>query len=244
MSVYLSAHNPDTDHPFRVARKYGDYSHVTVEEWKPILRYAHKWGFPEVKALAIRFLEGNKDLGTAERIVLYQENKIPGKYLLPHFTELVCRENYLGLEESHTLGVENLWLIFQARERLRVHSNKDSDHPSPLRKGINETEIKDIVVSTFKISLTEEEPTPGSTVSLQPPAMNLNALLPFQTLNDRMKDFAAGRNETVPGYQCWEDDSDLGDEDSEDWDESSSDIESLESEAWDDSTNFPGSFPS
>ena len=92
-------------------------------------------------------------MDTVERIVLYQENKLPEQYLFPLYAQIASREELLSLEESKRLGYDSLVPIHQARERLRSQGSMNNRLLSPIRTGLKPTEIIDIVASTFKISL-------------------------------------------------------------------------------------------
>lgn len=98
-----------------------------------------------------------------ERIRLYQNNDIPEQYLFPLYKQLACRGEPLGLEESRTLGIETLVLIFQARERLRAQPSADR-RLSPIRTDLDQRYIDEVVSATFHISLVDEIPTTGNTV--------------------------------------------------------------------------------
>lgn len=128
------------------------------------MRYATRWDFPEIKELAIRYLEAH-EMDPVARITLYQENRLPEKYLFPLYVRLASRDELLGLEESRALGIETLVLIQQARERLRAQPPMGNHLLSPIRTDLKQTDVFDIVSATFSISLAEVEPNPGSPVS-------------------------------------------------------------------------------
>jgi hypothetical protein len=121
------------------------------------LKYAHKWGFERMKDLAIRYLENDHSIDSARRIVLYQDNHLPARYLVRYFRELISREDFLSLEEYQTLGINNIWHLQQMREHLRVSHSPGTKGPSPLRKGVAEKDVDDLIVSTLKISLHDSD---------------------------------------------------------------------------------------
>lgn len=128
-----------------------------------ILKYAHQWGFPRMKDLAIRYLEDNNSIDIARRIVLYQENQLPGKYLVRYFRELVYREEFPSIVECQTLGMDNFWHLSKLRELMRISPSKEGQSSSPVRKGVAEKEVDDLIVSTLELSL--DGPNTGSPVS-------------------------------------------------------------------------------
>lgn len=132
------------------------------------MRYATRWDFPYIKDLAIRHLE-NHEMDPIARVKLYQENKLPEKYLFPLYVCLASREELLSIEESRTLGLDTLVLIQQARERLRApKSPMGNQLLSPIRTDLRQTEVFDIVSATFNISFADMpvigEPKSGNPV--------------------------------------------------------------------------------
>ncbi|KAK0226376.1 hypothetical protein IW262DRAFT_1361614 [Armillaria fumosa] len=115
---------------------------ASVAVWVAILRTAHNWLFPEVKALAIRELE-RKPINLVDRIILYHECKVDSSLLVPLYAKLCSRGEPLSTEESVRLGVETTVRIFQARERLR--SSSLDGLKSPLPNGINQANVMQVV---------------------------------------------------------------------------------------------------
>lgn len=93
------------------------------------------------------------------RIKLYEETKVPGKHLFPLYMQVASREEMLNLEESRALSLETLVLIHHARERLRAQTLASKPLHCPIRKNIKETEIAEIISSTFNISLSDIQVT-------------------------------------------------------------------------------------
>jgi len=141
--------------------KYGDYSKATAENWDTILRYSDKWDFPHIKELAIRHLQTHEMLPIA-RLKLYEETKVPAQHLFPLFRQVAVREEMLTLEESRMLSLETLVLIQHARERLRAQTSADKPLHCPTRKNIKDTEIAEIIASTFNISLSDIPAKPSA----------------------------------------------------------------------------------
>lgn len=126
--------------------KYSLYA-ASVDEWHTILRIASSWGFPEVKALAVRELEA-KPMSLVDRIVLYQTYNVDPEVLIPLYAKLCSRDVPLDKAESQKLGVETVVLIFHARERLR--SSSHDGVRSPLPEGINPVDVMQVVTETWQ----------------------------------------------------------------------------------------------
>ncbi|KAF8622947.1 hypothetical protein AX15_006622 [Amanita polypyramis BW_CC] len=100
-----------------------DFSRATTsEKWIIILDLAHRWAFPQVKALAISSLEGIS-LSLIERIALYQKYRAPMEIILPHYAALCARPSMLTLEEMKIIGSPAAIMIFSVRERLLSTQN-------------------------------------------------------------------------------------------------------------------------
>jgi len=124
------------------------------------LHFSAKWGFNEVRELAVRQLEGiNMEL--VDRIQLYKEYEVAQKHFFPLYMQLVKRKELIGLNEARVLGIETLVLVQSARERLRAHVTKEQPFHSPIRKDIKPKDVTDVVVSTFNLSLTDASLTGG-----------------------------------------------------------------------------------
>ncbi|KAF7782839.1 hypothetical protein Agabi119p4_2215 [Agaricus bisporus var. burnettii] len=136
---------------------YGNYAHITTMQWMVVLRYALKWRFKEVEALAIRCLERQR-MNIAERIILYQRNKIPNKYILPYYSELVSRPEGLELEECRILGHKNLCFLYHAQRDLYAKrlSSQSAGGPDDL----DNVEIGKIVKEAYRKTLNNVDPTP------------------------------------------------------------------------------------
>ncbi|EDQ99625.1 uncharacterized protein LACBIDRAFT_295936 [Laccaria bicolor S238N-H82] len=112
--------------------KYTSYDHAPVESWVLILKLAHKWEFVAVKDCAARQLETKTDISVAERLRLYQEVEVDSdKYIVPLFKALCKRDIPLTLEESKLLGIETVYLISTAREKLRAVPSDGGKSPLP-----------------------------------------------------------------------------------------------------------------
>lgn len=76
------------------------------------------------------------------------------KYLFPLYIQVATRDEFIGLEEARALRIETFVLLQQARERLRVQSPSGPTH-SPIRAGLQHSDIVDILAETFDISLAD-----------------------------------------------------------------------------------------
>lgn len=89
------------------------------------------------------------------RIRLYKDNDVPEAHLLPLYVKLASRDQFLTREEANLLGLDTLFLVHQARERLRVPPPGANKNPasSPVRSEYKDADIKRIVASTFNIAI-------------------------------------------------------------------------------------------
>ncbi|KAM6502777.1 hypothetical protein JOM56_002754 [Amanita muscaria] len=90
---------------------------TTVEDWTIILDFAHKWGFGEVKMLAINSLQ-KLDIQVISRIALYQMYDASDEILYPHYATVCARPETLTTEEIKILGPTTAIMIFTIREKL------------------------------------------------------------------------------------------------------------------------------
>ena len=95
-------------------RKYSIYQ-APVDDWAAILTLAHKWGFPEVKALCVRELE-QLYMTDIDRVVLYHEQDVDRSLLLPQYAALCQREEPISLQEGLRLGLETSLVLAHYRE--------------------------------------------------------------------------------------------------------------------------------
>ncbi|KAL1678990.1 hypothetical protein EV122DRAFT_174770, partial [Schizophyllum commune] len=97
--------------------KYSIYE-APAEDWQAILGLAHRWGFREVHALAVRELE-KLELPHIDRIVTYQQYEVNRQLLIPSYAALTEREEPLTVEEGMLMGIETAMTIARARELTR-----------------------------------------------------------------------------------------------------------------------------
>ncbi|KAI0756345.1 hypothetical protein C8Q80DRAFT_1090969 [Daedaleopsis nitida] len=91
---------------------------TTLEHWTSVLALATKWEFEAHRALAIDRLSR---LGSpADRIVLARAYDIPN-WLEEAYYHLCVREEALTLEEGLKLGMEDVIVLAELRQRIRAH---------------------------------------------------------------------------------------------------------------------------
>ncbi len=91
---------------------------TTLDEWTSVLALATKWEFEAHRALAIDRLSR---LGSpTDRIVLARAYLIPG-WLEEAYYLLCIREEALTLEEGQRLGMEDVIVLAELRQRIRAH---------------------------------------------------------------------------------------------------------------------------
>lgn len=126
--------------------KYSIYK-APIDNWKVILRLAHQWKFPEVKALVIRELQKpNMLMSHIDRIVLYHDYEVNRNLLLPHYASLVERDAPLSLEEGLSLKMDTTINVYTARERIRSMS-------SPVKP----EELYKIIMDLFRLDASAKE---------------------------------------------------------------------------------------
>ncbi|KAG6829007.1 hypothetical protein H0H92_005984 [Tricholoma furcatifolium] len=133
--------------------KYSLYK-TSVEDWKIILRLAHKWEFAEVKNLVVRELE-KLEFPDVDRIATYQDHGIDRNYLLRRYAALCQREQPLALEEAMKLGLETTLMIARAREYARSNPMPDGTR-SPTSVHIREDEMASLMRQLFNIAPSAE----------------------------------------------------------------------------------------
>ncbi|KAL9712208.1 hypothetical protein Ac2012v2_005287 [Leucoagaricus gongylophorus] len=130
--------------------KYSLYN-TSVADWTAILSLAHRWAFPEVKALAVRELEKQSmpDIG---RVVVYQDNQVDPNLLIRCYAALCEREEPLTPAEGRLMGIDTALTIAQLREMAR---RSPIDCRSPTSANIRGNELYSLVRELFRIG----EPT-------------------------------------------------------------------------------------
>lgn len=114
-----------------------------------------------MQSLAMRSLD-NQQMDIAERIVLYQRNGVPKRYIFQYYNALASRPEGLELEECRILGDENYWFLHHARDGLyaKLLSSASTGSLSDLDRGV----IASIVMAAYKRTIHSIDPTSGSSV--------------------------------------------------------------------------------
>ncbi|TFK74672.1 hypothetical protein BDN72DRAFT_759555 [Pluteus cervinus] len=134
--------------------KFSIYT-APVDDWADILTLAHRWGFPEVKALCIRELE-QLFMSDIDRIVLYQDHDVDRHLLLPQYAALCEREQPINLHEGLRLGLETTIMLARARECARAPLNNGLRSPSSAN--IDQSEIHAIIRDLFGLKASLPSP--------------------------------------------------------------------------------------
>jgi hypothetical protein len=116
-----------------------------------ILSLAHKWGFKEVKDLAVRELQA-KTMDTIDRIILYQQYDVDANYLVPLYATLCAQDEPPSFEDSCKLGVATTITIFHARESLRANPADGGKSPLPADRRTNLLETVRSLMQTINTS--------------------------------------------------------------------------------------------
>ncbi|KAF9479073.1 hypothetical protein BDN70DRAFT_807554 [Pholiota conissans] len=136
--------------------KYSIYDAPT-EDWEIILILAHRWGFPEVKNLAVRELE-KKTMLDVKRIKLYHDTHVARHFLIPRYAALCEREEPLSLAEGMDLGMETTLMIARGREEARA-SRSTSGVRSPLTPTIHGADLHEFIRELFQIGADADTTT-------------------------------------------------------------------------------------
>lgn len=129
-----------------------------------ILHLAHTWGFPEVKAFAIRELE-KRPFEDIDRVVVYQANDVDRNLLIPIYAAICAREAPLTLAEGLKLGMETTLVIASAREYVRAIPTLNGLR-SPVTPTVQGEELYDMIRELFNtpaVGKTESAPTKDDT---------------------------------------------------------------------------------
>lgn len=118
--------------------QYSDYS-TSVERLIMILKTSHRYGFPVIKALALRELEKKDSLPVIDRILLYKKNGIDIEYLVPWFAQLCSRNSFLTRDEYNLLGVEGSYIVSLVRERARGYHSCGLIHHTSCCEDLKKT---------------------------------------------------------------------------------------------------------
>ena len=144
-----------------------------TEDWAAILGLAHHWQFAEVKSLAIRELEKHT-IASIYKIVIYHRYNVDRGLLLPAYTDLVSREETLGLEDARNLGLETSLMIMTAREVVR----KGEAPTSVVR--ISQEELRAIIRHVFRFPGPRSD-SPLSDITAAEPADHRSSPLAEKT---------------------------------------------------------------
>ncbi|KZV85853.1 hypothetical protein EXIGLDRAFT_725480 [Exidia glandulosa HHB12029] len=133
----------------------GTLKPASLDEWTSVLSLASMWECENIRALAIREMEGL--CGPVQKISLARRFDISA-WLLPAYAALTTRAAPLCVEEGEMLGVETTIRLAQARERYRADWCPGCNRRAFAQKsqGYDPTQI---VLSVFGLT-----PHPSSTI--------------------------------------------------------------------------------
>ncbi|KAJ8481602.1 hypothetical protein ONZ45_g15266 [Pleurotus djamor] len=139
---------------------------ATFEDWSAILRLAHRWEFPEVKALCLRELEAMK-MPLVDRLVLYQAHQVADDVLIPRYCQLCARDEMLTMDEGQRLGMATTLLICTVREQLR--SSAADGLKSPLPPNLKTKDVFAAIKSAISGKPVESTDKPSPAPILKDP---------------------------------------------------------------------------
>ncbi|KDQ56480.1 hypothetical protein JAAARDRAFT_312836 [Jaapia argillacea MUCL 33604] len=89
----------------------------SLQDWITILRQAHHWGVPTIKATAAQNIHAGS-LDPVEKIALWQRYSLDAKQLASSFDDLQVRPEPLSVAEGELLGIDSIVKISAAREKV------------------------------------------------------------------------------------------------------------------------------
>ncbi|KAF8841713.1 hypothetical protein BDN67DRAFT_966792 [Paxillus ammoniavirescens] len=126
------------------------YSRQGKKAWLTILHLANRWGFPEVRQLAIRQLE-DLQLHPVEKIATYKKYNVDNDLLLPSYMAL-CRSPTLpSPSDGEVLTMETVLKLADARERSLL-SAAASGCASPTSASASDEVLGGIVADLFGLT--------------------------------------------------------------------------------------------
>ncbi|THH20257.1 hypothetical protein EW146_g1064, partial [Bondarzewia mesenterica] len=135
--------------------KYSIYG-ADVAEWTSILKLAHTWQFPEVKALAVRELE-LLTIPPITKIVIYHNYEIDRTLLIASYTALTTRDEPISLDEGKELGIETALQLAKAREIARGPKTPSGlRSPTPVNAG--DQDLDSIIKDIFALAAAPSPP--------------------------------------------------------------------------------------
>lgn len=129
--------------PLNLLTSEYDYE-APLEKWTAILRLAHLWQFPKIKALATRKLD-RIDIEPVDKAVMAREYQVDPAYgwLEQAYAAIGEREESITESEGERLGLDAVVQLADLRERIRktrfeqekntlLHNVHASPRPSPV----------------------------------------------------------------------------------------------------------------
>ncbi|CAA7260421.1 unnamed protein product [Cyclocybe aegerita] len=121
---------------------------ASIDDWSSILNLADKWGFREVKELAVHELH-KKDWSPVRKIALFQKYNVDPRHLVMLYAELCARPTPLTFKESEILGLDATLVVMTMREKLRAKLSEKVQ--SPLPQGMEEEDVFRVIETTLEM---------------------------------------------------------------------------------------------
>jgi hypothetical protein len=137
---------------------------TTIEDWTIILELAHRWNFPEVKALAVRELE-KMEMSDVDRVALYHKYDIDKAVLVPRYASLCSRDQTITVIEGRKLGMETAMTLARARECARCKSPQSGGR-SPLPPDFKQDDMHSLITDLFGLPSAGPEKPPTRTSAM------------------------------------------------------------------------------
>ena len=98
-----------------ILRNYNTLERRTFDEWSAILELSTRWGFTDIRDLAIRCIRPRDPL---KKLLLARKNNID-MWIQPALLELCLRPQPLSLEEARLMDFEDVILVGSVRQTTR-----------------------------------------------------------------------------------------------------------------------------
>ncbi|KAH7883267.1 hypothetical protein F5I97DRAFT_1903722 [Phlebopus sp. FC_14] len=131
------------------------YSRQPKETWLVVVQLANRWGFGEMRNLAIRQLEKIK-IEPVEKITLYRENKIDHSLLIPSYVALCQSPTLPTSAEGERLEMDTVLKIATARERAQ-RSAAESGCRSPTSASADVGALESIISELFELGIKNDD---------------------------------------------------------------------------------------
>ena len=140
---------------------YSDYEYdLSTSAWSSILRLAHIWRFPKIKAFATKNLD-KLELDPVDKVVMAREYEVDPAYgwFDQAYTLLGERDAPISKEEGTRLGLDAVVFLSALRENVR--SARYEREKAELRRELDEALAAPPDVTPILDEIVEQVPAPA-----------------------------------------------------------------------------------